>query len=198
MKFVDRGLFIPNVTTDKYADEPKPIGYGATISAPHMHAIQLEFLAQHLKPGCRALDIGSGSGYIAACMADLTGPTGRVVGIEHIPQLVEQSKRNINQLDPSLMNRISIMEGDGAKGYREGGPYDAIHVGASAPREIPQELINQLKIGGRLVIPVESSIYDELLIVDKGQDSKITVTSGGSVKFVPLTTKDKQLGDAGY
>mmetsp|Transcript_40769 Transcript_40769/g.130096 ORF Transcript_40769/g.130096 Transcript_40769/m.130096 type:complete len:226 (-) Transcript_40769:221-898(-) len=98
MRLVDRGHFSPS-GGQAYHDSPQVIGYGATISAPHMHAFCLELLAGHLVPGARALDVGSGTGYLSAVMAQMVGPEGRVVGVEHIPQLVEMSLTNMRK-DP--------------------------------------------------------------------------------------------------
>ena len=84
-------------------DAPEDIGFGVTISAPHMHAYTLEFLKDHLIEGATALDVGSGSGYLTACMGHMVGPKGKVYGIDHIPELVEISKRNIEKDSPDLL-----------------------------------------------------------------------------------------------
>lgn len=150
-----------------FMDSPQSIGYGVTISAPHMHAHALELLKNHLINGTRALDVGSGSGYLTACMAKVMGAKGfyfcqyvpvatltvyfftfRVaVGIDHIPELVEISKQNVLKDNPDLLNsgQVVLVTGDGRQGYPEQAPYDAIHVGAAAPT-LPQPLIDQLKV----------------------------------------------------
>ncbi|XP_051942193.1 l-isoaspartyl protein carboxyl methyltransferase, like isoform X2 [Hippocampus zosterae] len=117
-----------------YADSPQSIGFRATISAPHMHAHALELLSDKLTEGASALDVGSGSGYLTACFARMTGSNGRVVGVDHIDELVQSSIRNIQADDPELIasGRIKLVVGDGRLGYPEGAPYDAIHVGAAA------------------------------------------------------------------
>lgn len=132
MKAVDRGLFVPDAST-RYKDAPQVLGCGATISAPHMHAYCLEILGEQLKPGARCLDIGSGSGYLCAVMAHLVNPPGAasgaaasggsssaVIGVEHIPQLVEasiQALKQIHWVDSMMRNgRLQILGGDGRLG----------------------------------------------------------------------------------
>ncbi|MCL7022348.1 hypothetical protein MKW94_027637 [Papaver nudicaule] len=193
MECIDRGFFVPDGNA-AYADSPMPIGFNATISAPHMHATCLELLKDNLLPGMRALDIGSGSGYLVACFASMVGPEGRAVGIEHIPELVSASIENIQKsaASPLLeLGSLSVHVGDGRKGWPEFAPYDAIHVGAAA-REIPKQLIDQLKPGGRLVIPV-GNIFQDLKVIDKNQDGSITAHDETAVRYVPLTSKDAQL-----
>ncbi|GMR62900.1 hypothetical protein PMAYCL1PPCAC_33095, partial [Pristionchus mayeri] len=101
MLAVDRVDFAP---ASPYVDSPITIGYNATISAPHMHARALQELEGQLVEGAKALDIGSGSGYLTAAMAIMVGPRGKVVGIEHIPELVEMSKRNIEKHHGDLLS----------------------------------------------------------------------------------------------
>ncbi|KAG9159919.1 hypothetical protein Leryth_005679 [Lithospermum erythrorhizon] len=193
MEFVDRALFVPE-GTPAYIDSPMPIGFNATISAPHMHAMCLELLENHLQPGMRSLDIGSGTGYLTACFALMVGPEGRTVGVEHIPELVSQSIKNIERSAAASLLKEGSLEmhvGDGRLGWPEFAPYDAIHVGAAAP-EIPPALIEQLKPGGRLVIPV-GNIFQDLRVVDKNSDGSLSVRSETSVRYVPLTSRESQL-----
>ncbi|XP_015695970.1 protein-L-isoaspartate O-methyltransferase 1-like isoform X2 [Oryza brachyantha] len=193
MEAIDRGLFVPPGASP-YFDSPMPIGYNATISAPHMHASCLELLQEHLQPGMRALDVGSGTGYLTACFALMVGPHGRVVGVEHIPQLVASSIENIKKsaAAPQLNDgSLSIHIADGREGWPELAPYDAIHVGAAAPH-IPKALIEQLKPGGRMVIPVGTTMQD-LKVVDKKQDGSVSIRDETAVRYVPLTSKDAQL-----
>ncbi|XP_042421514.1 protein-L-isoaspartate O-methyltransferase-like isoform X6 [Zingiber officinale] len=193
MEAIDRGHFVPPGSTP-YVDSPMAIGYNATISAPHMHAACLELLADHLQPGMKALDVGSGTGYLTACFAMMVGPEGLAVGVEHIPELVEFSTNNIrNSAAASFLNEgsLSLNVGDGRLGWPEQAPYDAIHVGAAA-HEIPQMLIDQLKPGGRLVIPV-GSVFQDLQVVDKNMDGSVNIRTEASVRYVPLTSKAAQL-----
>ncbi|KAL0285801.1 UNVERIFIED_CONTAM: Protein-L-isoaspartate O-methyltransferase 1 [Sesamum calycinum] len=193
METIDRALFVPE-GAPPYVDSPMQIGHNATISAPHMHAMCLELLEDHLKPGMHALDIGSGTGYLTACFAVMVGPQGRAVGVEHIPELVESSIKNIQKSAAAPLfeqGSLSVNVGDGRLGWPEFAPYDAIHVGAAAP-EIPPALIEQLKPGGRLVIPV-GNIFQDLQVVDKNADGSLSVRSETSVRYVPLTSREAQL-----
>ncbi|KAJ6970633.1 hypothetical protein D5086_028433 [Populus alba] len=193
METIDRALFVPD-GTPAYVDSPMAIGYNATISAPHMHATCLQLLEENLKPGMHALDVGSGTGYLTACLALMVGPQGRAVGVEHIPELANSSLRNIEKSAAAPLLKegsLSIHVGDGRQGWPEFAPYDCIHVGAAAP-EIPQPLLDQLKPGGRMVIPV-GNIFQDLKVVDKKEDGSISVRSETSVRYVPLTSRDAQL-----
>ncbi|XP_030054344.1 protein-L-isoaspartate(D-aspartate) O-methyltransferase isoform X3 [Microcaecilia unicolor] len=118
-----------------YMDSPQSIGYQATISAPHMHAYALELLHDQLHEGAKALDVGSGSGILTACFARMVGPKGKVVGIDHIKELVDDSIHNVGKDDPTFISsgRVQLLVGDGRLGYPQEAPYDAIHVGAAAP-----------------------------------------------------------------
>uniref|UniRef100_A0A8R1XZH1 Protein-L-isoaspartate(D-aspartate) O-methyltransferase n=2 Tax=Onchocerca TaxID=6281 RepID=A0A8R1XZH1_ONCVO len=189
---VDRADFCPR---NPYLDNPEPIGSNATISAPHMHAAALERLKDHLTEGDKALDIGSGSGYLTTCMAYMVGATGKVVGVEHIRQLVDLSISNIKKNHAGLLEgRVLIVEGDGRKGFPQYAPYNAIHVGAAAPN-VPDELLNQLAPGGRMLIPVGAAHADQrFLQVDKDGKGKVTVNDLMGVVYVPLTNKENQIG----
>jgi len=188
---VDRGDFVLD-RSDAYYDSPQPIGHAATISAPHMHAHILELLEGHLKPGARALDVGSGSGYLLAVMAEMVKPGGKVFGIEHIPELVEFSVKNLRKHNGALLEdgTIHVQVADGFNGLPEQAPFNAIHVGAAAP-EIPQALIDQLAPGGRLVIPV-GKYMQELLQVDKLADGTVRKTPLMGFMYVPLPSREQQ------
>jgi len=195
MRSIDRAHY---TKYGAYEDSPQPLGYGATISAPHMHAEMLERLEPFLKPGSKALDVGSGSGYLAACMSMLVtegGASGKVIGIEHIPELVDMAIKNVKQDHPELLESkvLEFTVGDGRKGLISEAPFDAIHVGAASP-EIPQDLVDQLKAGGRMIIPVGPENGAQRLIqVDKDENNHVTQKKITDVRFVPLTSKEHQL-----
>jgi len=186
MKKTDRGLYSKN-PDDAYSDRPHSIGYGVTISAPHMHATALELLEEKAKkPGSRILDIGSGSGYLTACLARLASPSSKVIGIDIVEPLVQWSIQNLNSDDSTLIKsgKVIIKYGDGWKGDPENAPFDVIHVGAAADT-LPDNLVDQLKPEGRMVIPVGT--WDQrLLQVDKDRNGKIVVNEVMGVRYVPL------------
>jgi len=191
MRQVDRSHFSSH---NPFYDSPQPIGYSVTISAPHMHVHALQHLEHHLQDGMKALDVGSGSGYLTACMAHMVGSTGKVIGIDHIAELVEESVTNIRKGNADLMESglLELHIGDGRQGYSSGAPFDAIHVGAAAP-VLPPALINQLKPGGRIIIPVGPEGGNQhLLQYDKHDDGTLTKKTLMGVIYVPLTDKESQ------
>lgn len=192
MTNVDRANYVVNKDM-AYEDSPQGIGHGATISAPHMHAYAAEHLLPFLHPGAKVLDVGSGSGYLAAVFHQLVGPTGKVVGIDHIPELVDWSILNLKKggLGDALENKeVEIVAGDGRKGYSSDGPYDAIHVGAAAP-SLPSDLVDQLASPGRMFIPV-GTFTQYIQQVDKDEHGKVTSKRVMGVSYVPLTDRSKQ------
>jgi len=185
LRQVDRAKYTRN-TEDAYIDSPQTIGHLQTISAPHMHCAALEYLKDHVHEGARVLDVGSGSGYLTTCFGILVGSSGKAVGLERIPELVQWAQENIKNNRPEFLSdgRVEIVQGDGWAGYPKYAPYDAIHVGAAA-EHLPQKLVDQLKKGGRMIIPVGTD-WQELIQVDKDESGKISQKSLLGVIYVPL------------
>jgi protein-L-isoaspartate(D-aspartate) O-methyltransferase len=176
---VERHRLVPAArAADAYRNYPLPIGSGQTISQPYIVALSTDLLG--LKGGEKVLDVGTGSGYQAAVLAEIAA---RVYSIELLPSLAEDAK---NRLAALGYGNIEIKIGDGYQGWPEKAPFDAIVVTAAAPR-VPQALLEQLKPGGRLVIPVggDGDIQNLKLLTkraDGGYDEKKVLP----VRFVPL------------
>jgi len=177
MARVPRHEFVqPDQRDEAYEDHPLPIGEGQTISQPFVVAAMLEALA--LRPEDVVLEVGTGSGYETAVLAELVR---NVYSIERIASLAERARKVLERLGYS---NVTVVHGDGSQGLPEAAPFDAIVVSAAAPR-LPQSLMDQLRDGGRLVIPVGSGFTQELQLVRKIGDSNTVLYLDG-VRFVPL------------
>jgi protein-L-isoaspartate(D-aspartate) O-methyltransferase len=175
MEEVDRRDFVR--TSDRlsaYDDTPLSIGQGQTISAPHMVAMMLEEL--RLSEKDNLLEIGSGCGYHAAVASRLVS---KVTTIERIPYIYELACENLDNYD-----NIEIINGDGSQGFMDNSPYQKIMVTCGAPR-VPPPLIDQLEVGGLMVIPVGGRVAQELLTVERTADG-ISVFRRPGVAFVPM------------
>ena len=192
---LDRGNYAPR---DPYADSPQRIGYGAkkditTISAPHMHAHALQELCGTVSVrDCKVLDVGCGSGYLTAAFARLN-PMAKVIGIDHIVEMVQLSEANMMKSDQDLLesHRVKLILQDAWEGCVSEMPFDLIHVGAAAAT-IPQNLLKQMKVGGKMFIPVgpDGGSQKLLFIERKGEgnnfDEDYTSKEILGVRYVPL------------
>jgi len=180
MQTVRRHEFVPDAYVDQaYADHPLPIGYGQTISQPYIVAWMTQLL--ELEPGAKVLEIGTGSGYQAAVLAEL--PQVKVYTIEIVPELAEQASQRLARLGYA---DVVTKQDDGYYGWPEHAPFDAIIVTA-APDHLPQPLAEQLADGGRLVIPIGSpGSYQSLWQFTKSGDD-LKARNMGGVIFVPFT-----------
>jgi protein-L-isoaspartate(D-aspartate) O-methyltransferase len=179
MARVPRHEFAPNEYCDQtYEDHPLPIGEGQTISQPYIVALMLEALG--LKPSHRVLEIGTGSGYATALLAELAG---EVISIERHPALAKQARELLQSLG---YRRVSVMVGDGALGFSSRAPYDAILVSAATP-EVPSALLAQLGEGGQMIIPVGGAESQRLELIGM-HGGRAHTTLRGLCRFVPLVS----------
>ena len=183
MAAVPRHEFVPaTVRPMAYRDSPLPIGHEQTISQPYMVAEMTRLLA--LKPGGKVLEIGTGSGYQAAV---LTHFTPHVYSIEIVKPLAEEAAKRLGRLRYDV---VQVRYGDGYNGWPEAGPFDAI-IGTCVAGEVPPPLIEQLKVGGRMVIPIgpEHGIQ-RLMLVEKDRPGLVRKRSIMLVRFVPMLRED--------
>ncbi len=181
MERVPRELFVPSESYNlAYEDIPLSIGYGQTISQPFIVAIMTQALS--LQGNEKVLEIGTGSGYQTAILAELCR---WVVSVERIPELANAAKRLLDRLG---YRNIEIHLAGETLGWPDGAPYDAIIVTAAAPR-VPDVLLEQLSTKGRMVIPVGSRWEQDLLKVTK-KEKKVVIENLGGCRFVPLISKD--------
>ncbi|MDR3537107.1 MAG: protein-L-isoaspartate(D-aspartate) O-methyltransferase [Acetobacteraceae bacterium] len=181
LRAVRRDRFVPpGEAAYAYADAPLPIAHGQTISQPFIVALMTDLL--ELKPGAHVLEVGTGSGYQAAVLAELTP---HVCSIEVIPALADEAARTL--ADNGYADRVALRTGDGALGWPERAPFDGIIVTAAAP-DVPPALIGQLRPGGRLVIPVGPPWGSQSLrVLHKHADGTVSSRTVLGVMFVPLT-----------
>jgi protein-L-isoaspartate(D-aspartate) O-methyltransferase len=183
MAAVPRELFLPeDMRLHAYEDGALPIGHGQTVSQPFIVATICALL--ELEGSERVLDVGTGSGYQAAVLAELAA---EVVTVERIPELAQRARLALEEAGNA---NVDVLVGDGSRGRPERAPYDAIAVAAAAPR-IPQALLAQLAVGGRLVVPLGTRGGQDLVVVERtatGSRERRSV----ACRFVPL------LGDEGF
>lgn len=180
MNTVPRHELVPHKQRSKaYRNRPLPIGYGQTISQPYIVAIMTDLL--NPKPEHRVLEVGTGSGYQAAILSQLVR---QVYTMEIIEALGKRARRDLTKLG---YDNIQVRIGDGYYGWKQHAPFDGIVVTAAASH-IPPPLIEQLKLGGRMIIPVGSRfLTQQLLLVVKDEEGNVTTRQILPVRFVPLT-----------
>jgi protein-L-isoaspartate(D-aspartate) O-methyltransferase len=179
-----RHLFVPKkLEAQAYIDEPLPIGEGQTISQPSTVSAMTEAL--DVKPGQKILEIGTGSGWQAAILAKIAGREGFVWTIERFNSLSEAAKRN---LENAGIKNVKVVLGDGSLGLKPNAPFDRIIVTAACP-DIPQPLLEQLKAGGKMVLPIGDLYTQQMFLVEKVREGSITRKSLGGFRFVPLVGK---------
>lgn len=180
-KIVKRVDFMPDdVKNFAELDQALPIGKGQTISQP----LTVAFMLEQLQPesGEKILDVGSGSGWTSALLGEIVGPNGKIIAVEAIPELKEFGEKNALKYN---REQIKFILGDGSKGYEKEAPYDKILCSAAAQKEVPKTWKKQLKIGGRIVVPIQSSIW---LLIKRNAGEFEEIEHPGFV-FVPLIEK---------
>ncbi len=166
-----------------YANRPQSIGYGQTISQPYIVAVMTDLL--DLGCGDRVLEIGTGSGYQAAVLAEVAG---QVYSIETVDSLAESASKRLREMG---YDTINVRNGDGFEGWPEEAPFDAIMITA-APKNVPRALCNQLKIGGRMIVPVGRQYSTQILkLGTKKEDGSVDFRSTLPVAFVPMVKGPK-------
>jgi len=191
MLAVPREEFVPSSLREQaYADTPLHVGYGQTISAPHMVAIMCQEL--DLKQGQKVLEIGTGSGYHAAVTAETISAQGsglesRLFSLEIVSELIAFAEDNLQRT--GYADQVMVVEADGSQGYIGEAPFDRIYATA-APPSVPAPLIAQLRLEGMLIIPVgEVGFFQELLKIEKKRTGEIATRRLGGVAFVPMRGK---------
>jgi protein-L-isoaspartate(D-aspartate) O-methyltransferase len=188
LRTVPRHAFVPKVYQDlAYADSPLPIGHGQTISQPYIVAFMTEALG--LDPNSRVLEIGTGSGYQAAVCAEVAR---EVYTIEIVSELAESAARRLKELG---YTNVHVKAGDGFFGWPDKAPFDAI-IGTAAAEQIPKPLVDQLKRGGRMILPYgDAKGLQYLVLITKDERGEVLQKRVLPVRFVPMTGQVQEQGD---
>lgn len=183
MRKVERHLFVPSdLASRAYADIPLPIGYSQTISQPYIVAFMTEVL--NLESSDRVLEVGTGSGYQAAILAEICDT---VYTIEIVPELAARAENLLKMLN---YDNIKVRKGDGYQGWPEHSPFDAIIVTCS-PTHVPEPLVGQLAEGGTMIIPVGEQYNQSLVLMEK-RKGRLTQKSVLAVRFVPMVNENQK------
>jgi protein-L-isoaspartate(D-aspartate) O-methyltransferase len=180
LRVVPRERFVPEtLSRQAYGNHPLPIGKGQTISQPYIVAVMSQLIA--IKPGDRVYELGTGSGYQAAVLAEMGA---EVYTVEIVPELAQRAAGVLADLG---YTKVRVRQGDGYLGWPEAAPFDAVIVTAAGP-EIPQPLVDQLRVGGRLAMPLGSATENQTLIAaTKRADGGLDQRDVLPVRFVPIT-----------
>lgn len=181
-----RDFVLPDLQSESGENVPLSIGHGQTISQPLTVALMLELL--DIQEGQKILDIGSGSGWTTALLAEIVGSKGKVFAIERIQELKNFGESNTSKYNFVKSNRAIFMAGDGTKGLPEQAPFDRIHVAAAA-NKIPSPLLKQLTIGGKLIIP-QGINFQDIVLIEKIKKDKYQREKFPGFSFVPLIGSD--------
>ncbi|KAL0487387.1 L-isoaspartate O-methyltransferase [Acrasis kona] len=215
MRMVDRSFYCHNFKQDKkivfvnpYKDLAAPLPYNSTLSAPQLQAVCLEAICPRIdaliteQVSIKILDVGSGSGYSLSCFAHMTSYYNKtksyIVGIEHIPSLVEITKQNIIKDDKTVkifnQDTIHVICGDGFEGVPDQSPFHIIHVGAACTH-VPRNLFDQLSVDGIMILPLgDTNFYQQLVVVSKNRQHEMLVQPLGiKCRCAPLTDRESQL-----
>ena len=181
---IDRKDFVPKeLAYEAYGNYPLQIGHGQTISQPYTVALMIELLAPEL--GNKIMDVGSGSGWQTALLAHIVGPEGKIFGIELVPELKEMGERNVSKYNFVKKGIVKFRTINAEVGIPEEAPFDCIIAGASA-QKMPQAWKEQLKVGGRIVMPIRESIY----LFTKNKDGSLSKKEYPGFIFVPFISKN--------
>lgn len=179
MRTVPRHQFVKKGNeADSYSDHPLPIGHNQTISQPYIVALMIELLKP--QPSDVVLEVGSGCGYAAAVLAEIVK---KVYGIEVVEPLAEASQHRLINLG---YTNVEIINKDGKEGLPNHAPFDKILISAAAKGDVPQELLHQLKVGGKLVAPIDNGFSQELVVITKKSEDSFEKNKILGVRFVPL------------
>ncbi|GAB7009963.1 protein-L-isoaspartate O-methyltransferase [Halorubrum trueperi] len=177
---VPRHAFVPErYRQHAYADRPLPIGNDQTISAPHMVAIMTDLL--DIEPGDRVLEIGTGCGYHAAVVSEIVGP-GNVFSVEYVPELADEARDRLRRLGYD----VTVRAGDGREAFRDEAPFDAAYLTCAAPVDIPEQIVDRVRIGGRIVAPIGASDGAQRLVRLTVREDGVDREDHGGVRFVPM------------